>query len=319
MFGTATKLLCVILYLTTLTINNVSGDPSNNNRNPHQEALLKNIEKLKDMKKALLEVPLFCWKLLVDCRRKRNHVCCPVMPDFLKHRDDIRTKRAIYSDPQFGIPLAHPPRQRCSTDCRRFPTDPCCHNAKRHWTTHEIETGLKPIEDLATSIAHDVFYWLVVFFGWAAWKFIYRMFTMVLVGQPRRVESIVVDDKPSNDDLVDLSSRVVLAVEGEDWLPRLNEQLKQRVKEAGLPTGAFLCCLTPASNSDNELEKRTKRQLSTMECYPRKRPERWWQRSQEKDNDDDELIGKLDCPSSLMYDFWVAGVDKDSKPLRKWW
>ena len=42
------------------------------------------VQKLREF----LDIPLYCWKVLINCRRFRSHVCCPVMPDFMKPKKD---------------------------------------------------------------------------------------------------------------------------------------------------------------------------------------------------------------------------------------
>ena len=44
------------------------------------------VQKLREF----LDIPLYCWKVLINCKRFRNHVCCPVMPDFMKPKKEDR-------------------------------------------------------------------------------------------------------------------------------------------------------------------------------------------------------------------------------------
>ncbi len=56
-----------------------------------QKLAIAKLELVRDLKDRLSQIPLFCWKVLVNCRRRRRHVCCPVMPSSLKR--DKRKKR----------------------------------------------------------------------------------------------------------------------------------------------------------------------------------------------------------------------------------
>ena len=82
-----------------------------------EKRVSKGVQRLKEF----LNTPLYCWKILINCKRNRSHECCPVMPNFLRHKDDRvdnvsgrRRKRSLlrmakaYLDPQFGIPIANP-------------------------------------------------------------------------------------------------------------------------------------------------------------------------------------------------------------------
>ena len=50
------------------------------------------IEGIKNLKDKLLHIPLFCWKVLVNCRRYKDHVCCPVMPGRRRKKNGQKTK-----------------------------------------------------------------------------------------------------------------------------------------------------------------------------------------------------------------------------------
>ncbi len=66
--------------------------------------------------KEFLDLPLFCWKFVVNCRIFPKHICCPVMPDEMKKKKRKRKRNPTKSnpastrdargfDPIFGIPI----------------------------------------------------------------------------------------------------------------------------------------------------------------------------------------------------------------------
>ena len=99
--------------------------------------------------KDILKIPLFCWKMIVNCRMFPRHICCPVMPASSRRRRRSAERRY---DPLFGIPVAvaadghnqqlwkpYSPayiglkedgvQSRCfmdPADCFRMPDHPCC-------------------------------------------------------------------------------------------------------------------------------------------------------------------------------------------------
>ena len=34
----------------------------------------------------MIDMPLFCWKIFVNCQIYKNHVCCPIMPEKKKKK-----------------------------------------------------------------------------------------------------------------------------------------------------------------------------------------------------------------------------------------
>lgn len=49
-----------------------------------------------------LDIPLYCWKVLINCHRFRNHVCCPVMPDYMRpKKKKKRSKKKKAAAPRY--------------------------------------------------------------------------------------------------------------------------------------------------------------------------------------------------------------------------
>ena len=304
----------------TLVAKSRRQGPKYEERSPKKK-VVENIKKLKE--KLLLHVPLFCWKVLINCRRFSDHVCCPVMPGFLGEGAAKRGKRAVvpsdgYVDPMFGIRLAHPPLPyynyykrswkpfTCPVDCSVVPRHRCCprQQAERRGITsvEQEPLGLQRLLPVvfekfggdpdSYQLARGALLWGLLAAGLAAWAWLGQVVGAV-GGRARKVGTALSDEYST----VDLSSRVVLAVEGVDWLPGLTERLRERVEEGEVTS--FLCCLTPSAEAEqNEVVRRKKeaKGLATMECY----------RSRRQLRSDSTGQVQVDCPSKLMYKFKLA-------------
>ena len=49
-----------------------------------------NEEEIKDIFVHLAHMPLWCWKIYVNCAVYKNHVCCPVM-----HKEHIKDSKNV--------------------------------------------------------------------------------------------------------------------------------------------------------------------------------------------------------------------------------
>ena len=61
----------------------------------------------------MAQMPLFCWKIFVNCDNSPNHTCCPKRKPRDK-RSLPRTGRDI--DPQFGIQIISQPQKQQNFD-----------------------------------------------------------------------------------------------------------------------------------------------------------------------------------------------------------
>ncbi len=109
-------------------------------RSTPQQLLTKSerLKRLKLLKAQLARMPLYCWKVLVDCRRYRGHVCCPVMPQVvggggaaaLSVGSRWWTSRGSRSRRDSGVAPSRrtwEPFYRCpGVNCRDTPHDECC-------------------------------------------------------------------------------------------------------------------------------------------------------------------------------------------------
>ena len=282
-----------------------------------RSATKKDIEKLIDFKKKLMNIPLYCWKVLINCKRYRAHVCCPIMPDFLRFEEDIekdklaseRRKRSIkYYDPLFGIPISRPSlshqiqrrqwKPYCPVNCSINPTAPCCERDEDQIDRIYFEPFVQPtlIENWMSGLFEIFGNNPVAWIGAKIVLIISSFFAigglLVLWTRLGQKVGMVPEQWPSfrsggGKDLLDLTSKVVLAVEDANWLEKLTEKVKQT--DAFGKANRFICCMVN-SGTDEVVKERVARSLKSLECYKT------------------EVKGSLnvktalDCVSNLVYD-----------------
>ena len=255
--------------------------------------------------KDFLHIPLFCWKMIVNCKLFPRHICCPVMPK--------RTKRSEHYDPLFGIPVANPNNQvwkpyspyymglekgqpvaerRCSmgpAECSRQPTHPCCYymvdralhvgpliqpSLLENWTSAMFEFGAR--NPIAFTTVKKVVMITMLMSLVVIWTWIGRQ-----VG--------VLGDGTSRQDIKridEVMRSVYVATSGGNWMKDLQDTIKSSNNFVGV--SKFLCCFIDENSVDSSLEK-------TLQCYPKSR----------RRNVNIKVQSALQCVSELMYEVAV--------------
>ena len=280
----------------------------------------------------------------------------------------------LYQQQQPPSPPSWRPFDACPyVDCGRNTIHPCCGGNRRVALGPENAPRLPPphppsaidsmlpgaFEKFGESpqtleVAREAALWTLVAAGVAAWAWLGRAAGAVGgvgVGgageeataaevEKRRdgplptSEAVAEEGSARKRELLDMSSRVMLAVGGGEeeegrtgWLPRLTKELKARVEAEGSRREAFLCCLMPKGREEEEEEKEEEEEgregkavakgaAASMECYRKKRKSIGGGNRLGRDEEDDLMT--LDCPSKLVYKFWISGKDpKEAEEERK--
>lgn len=323
------------------------------------------IEHFGDKLHDFLDIPLFCWKVLINCRRFRTHVCCPVMPDYMKppapSRKRKRTRREalvsnakVHTDPLFGIPLAGIKRsddsnnnihrqkiqmmkrrkssaevqtysrrqwrptapslnsdgRECPVDCYWNPKHPCCEVDRFFPVGPYVETSLlenwmsalfalfgnNPIAFVAfkkvaivAGIAVGFLLW-----GWVGHK----------IGVIQLPEAVIADRKDGG--VFDLTSRVMLALDDDEWVKKLARIDRNAKYPAGI--NRFLCCFVTPKNAigstndqGNSLDDDKEDAAGGLQCYQ---------------TEDSKTVGfrsTLECVSDMAYEITLNRSKDDKK------
>ncbi len=213
------------------------------------------------------KILLFCWKLLVNCWRTPDHVCCPGANGRKLGKRSGRRRTSP------GLP---------ALALRIFWDSLFEHMQRNPGMLSRMNNWMEPWAILAMT-----------------WMVMWWMFEQALAwsAEESRRKVLVLSrevEEEEEEKMSDLTSRVVLAVAAgeEDWPARLREALRSRVGTAGGRGGAFLCCAAPVDEADNEVRRRKDGEgdVAVVECY----------------RDDVERGGRgrqkvLDCPSWDVY------------------
>lgn len=289
-------------YVTKTEILNLSSRSKLSHGPRRRRSNVRSVQEgLKHIKK-YLHVPLFCWKVLINCHRFQGHVCCPVMPDFLRPQSNEdgsgkrRSKRSLrppYRDPLFNIPLANPyplviqrrqdpanpcanvdcygnPHQKCCQIDRFFPIGPYVQTSLlENWTSALFALfGNSPVAYLLFKKA------LVIVLGITAfilWGVLGAQLGFIQLGESNG------DKVGKRRDLLELTDKVVLAVDEGKWMKKL-ETLEGKAYKG---IKRFICCMEPDAKDPGE---------GQVSCYPTKRPK------------STKFGDVLECVSDLIYD-----------------